>query len=169
MSTVRPEASPERVDSRETSGGTIPVNRMGIVLLSLVGFFVSSYLLLFKLGVIGTLACGAGGCNTVQNSPWSVFLGVPVPAWGVAGYGLIFVLGLIGIQPGFVRDRRIGWALVGLSAVGFSFSLYLTGLEAFVIRAWCRWCVVSAVLATAIFGFSLVEMRRLGRAEYVER
>jgi uncharacterized membrane protein len=29
-----------------------------------------------------------------------------------------------------------------------------------VIRAWCRWCVVSAVLITLIFFAALVDVRR---------
>ncbi|HEX7052270.1 MAG TPA: vitamin K epoxide reductase family protein [Longimicrobiales bacterium] len=139
-----------------------PVNRMGIAVLSLVGILIAGYMLLYKLGVIGTLVCGEGSCSTVQESPWAVFLGVPVPAWGVAGYGAIFVLSLVGLQGGFVRDRRLGLLLVALGTVAFGFSAYLTGIEAFVIHAWCRWCVASAVLATLIFVLSLAELRRRG-------
>ncbi|NIR59138.1 MAG: hypothetical protein GWO02_06285, partial [Gammaproteobacteria bacterium] len=53
-------------------------------------------------------------------------------------------------------------ALVGLGAGAFGFSAYLTGIEAFVIHAWCRWCVASAVVATLVFVFSLAELRRPG-------
>ncbi len=44
------------------------IYRMGAALLSLVGVFVSAYLYLYKIGRIGTLACGTGGCETVQTS-----------------------------------------------------------------------------------------------------
>ncbi len=144
------------------AGAVAPVNRMAIALLSLVGVFIAVYLYLHKLGVVGTLACGAGSCETVQASPWAVFLGVPVPAWGVAGYALIFAVSLAGLRPRLIGDRRLGLALVGLGAVAFGFSAYLTAIEAFVIRAWCRWCVASAVVATLIFVFSLAELRRPG-------
>lgn len=159
MSSVAPvEVGPE-----ESSASSPPVNRMAVALLSLVGVFISTYLLLHKLGVIGTLMCGTGSCDRVQASPWAVFLGVPVPAWGVAGYGLLLGVSLAGLRPGLWGDRRLGRVLVALGAGAFGFSAYLTAIEAFVIRAWCRWCVASAVIATLIFIFTLVELVRPGR------
>lgn len=148
----------------EAGGAAAPATRMGIALLSLAGLFVAAYLLLHRLGVVGTLECGAdGGCSVVQGSRWAVFLGVPVPAWGVGGYGLLFGTALAGVQPALADDRRVAAALFGLSAFAFAFSLYLTALEAFVIHAWCRWCLASAGIATAIFLLSLPEIRRLRR------
>ena len=146
----------------EVGATSPPVSRMVIALLSLVGVFIATYLLLHKLGVIGTLACGTGSCGTVQASPWAVFLGVPVPAWGVAGYASIFILSFAGLRPGLAGSRPLGLALVGFCAVAFVFSAYLTAIEAFVIHAWCRWCVASAIVATLIFLFSLAELRRPG-------
>lgn len=137
-----------------------PLPRMAIGLLSLVGLLVASYMLLYKLGLIGALVCGTGSCGAVQASSWAVFLGVPVPAWGVAGYALIFALALLGLQPRWAGDRRLGGAIFILAAMAFGFSAYLTGIEAFVLRAWCRWCVVSAIVATLIFICSLAELRR---------
>jgi uncharacterized membrane protein len=133
---------------------------MGIALFALVGVLIATYMLLYKMGVIGTVACGTGNCGVVQNSPWAVFLGLPVPAWGVAGYGIILAAALLGVQPGWVHDRRVGLALFAFASIAFGFSLYLTALEAFVIHAWCRWCIASAVVATIIFLLSLAELRR---------
>lgn len=148
----------------ETGGVAAPLTRMGIAVLSLAGLFIAAYLLLHRLGVVGTLECGAdGGCSVVQSSRWAVFLGIPVPAWGVGGYGLLFGTALAAVQPRLVGDRRVAAALFGLSAFAFAFSLYLTALEAFVIHAWCRWCLASAGIATAIFLLSLPEIRRLRR------
>jgi uncharacterized membrane protein len=65
-----------------------------VSLLGLAGLFVSLYLLLYDLGVYGSLLCGAGSCETVQASRWAVFLGIPVPAWGVGWYGLVMFAGL---------------------------------------------------------------------------
>lgn len=151
-------------------GGASASSRQAIALLSLVGVFIAAYMLFVKLGWIGTLICGEGGsCDTVQASSWAVFLGVPVPAWGVIGYGLILAVALAGIQPRWIGDRRLGLVLVALTGTAFAFSMYLTALEAFVIRAWCRWCVVSAALATAIFLLSLAELRRgRGASDHVE-
>ena len=122
----------------------------GVALLALVGLFISVYLLLYHMGFYGVLACGAGSCDVVQASKYADFLGLPVPAWGVAWYGAVFVLSLV-LQAG---DAVGGpWArLLDLAALGgLGFSIYLTAVELFVIHAVCLWCVVSALLATAIF------------------
>jgi uncharacterized membrane protein len=137
-----------------------PVTRMGVALLSLVGLFLSAYLSLFKLGIIGTLTCQVGSCDRVQSSPWAVFLGVPVPYLGVAGYVGLLSVALIGLQPRFVRERWVALALFAMAGVGVAFSAYLTYLEAFRIRAWCMWCVISAILMTLIFLLTIPGLRR---------
>ncbi len=154
-------AESSAADNAHASDAAMPAPRMAIGLLALVGVFISGYMLLFKLGLIGTLACGSGSCGAVQASSWAVFLGVPVPAWGVVGYALILGLALTGLQPRWIRDRRLGMTLFALAAVAFGFSAYLTAIEAFVLRAWCRWCVVSAIIATLIFICSLAEFRQV--------
>ena len=83
----------------EESAVAPPVNRMAIALLALIGALISLYLTLHKLGVIGTLACGTGSCEVVQTSTWAVFLGVPVPYWGLAGYAVLTTLALLSLQP----------------------------------------------------------------------
>jgi uncharacterized membrane protein len=147
----------------ETPAAAAPLSRMALAVLAMAGFMIALYMLLHKLGVIVTLACGAGSCDVVQSSPWSVFLGIPVPAWGVAGYGAILVLSLLGLQPRFGDDRRIAMLLLAACAFAFGFTLYLSALEAFVIGAWCRWCIGSAIVATLLFLFALPELPRLRR------
>lgn len=137
---------------------------MAMAVLSLIGLFVAIYLALHRIGVIGTLACGVdGGCSTVQASSWATFLGVPVPFIGVAGYLVLFVVSMMAVSPPARADRAMAGALLGLGAGAFGFSMYLTAIEAFVLDAWCKWCVVSALIATLIFVFSLPEAARLRR------
>lgn len=134
---------------------------MVVALVALTGVFVSTYLLLYKLGAFGTILCGTGGCEVVQNSPWAYFLGIPVAAWGLGGYLTIFAVALAGIQPAHAGRRWVAIALLGLTTIALLFSLYLSALEAFVIGAWCQWCIVSAVLAVLAFGFSVPEGGRV--------
>ena len=58
-------------------------SRMAMALLCMAGLFVALYLYLYKIGKIGTLSCGSGGCETVQLSPQSRFMGVEVSLIGV--------------------------------------------------------------------------------------
>ena len=81
------------------------IYRMGAALMSLVGVFVSAYLYLYKIGRIGTLACGTGGCETVQTSAWSRFLGIEVALRGLVGYGLLFGVALVALRPALARER----------------------------------------------------------------
>ena len=128
---------------------------MAVAVLALIGFFVAFYLLLWKVGVLGELACSTGGCETVQTSRFSSFLGIPVALYGVAGFVALFVVSLVGLQPHWIEKREPTIILTGFSALGLAFTAYLTYLEAAVIHAWCQWCIASAIIITLVFAFSL--------------
>ena len=134
---------------------------MMIAALALLGVFVAAYLTLYKVGVIGSLACSIGSCTTVQSSRYAMFAGLPVAAWGLAFYVTTFIVAMAGLQERFADSRPISLFLVASSAVGTAFSLWLTYLEAFVIRAWCQWCVVSAFIVLGIFIASVLDLREL--------
>ena len=127
-------------------------HRMASAALALVGLMVSVYLLLYKLGVVGTLKCvGSGGCERVNTSPWSTIGGVPVAAFGVAGYLVLLGIAMYGLRADQAgRPQATRW-LAALSALGVLFSLYLLALELFVIHAVCVWCGVSGVTILAVF------------------
>ncbi len=134
---------------------------MGIALLSLAGLFISLYLWLYKIGVIGTMMCGTGGCETVQTSPESVFLGVEVALIGVLGYAVLLLVALVGTTPARADARGPALALALLSGGAVAFTAYLKYLEFFVIGAVCRWCVASAVIILLVFLLSLLDLRRV--------
>ena len=138
--------------------------RMGTAVLSLAGLLISAYLWMFKHGYIGTLACGTGGCETVQLSPYSQFLGVDVAALGFLAYAALLALAMLGLQPSWLDRRESTRAALLLSAGGVVFAVYLTWLELFVIHAICRWCVASAVIIVAVFVLSLLDRRRLAHS-----
>jgi uncharacterized membrane protein len=133
---------------------------MAIALLSLLGVFVSAYLYLYKIGKIGSLACGAGGCETVQLSRWSSFMGVDVALLGLIGYLGLFGVALAGLQPALAGRRGVAVILLIASAAGVLFAGYLTYLELFVIHAICFWCVSSAVIIALICVIAAFDLRR---------
>jgi uncharacterized membrane protein len=134
---------------------------MLVSVLSLIGFFVALYLWAHNAGLTGPIICGVGDCATVQSSEYARIAGVPVSAIGVAGYVALFVLSMMGLQPGRHASRPIGALLLAGSAFGVAFSGYLTYLEAAVIQAWCQYCVASAIIITLIFFATLPEIGRL--------
>jgi protein-disulfide isomerase/rhodanese-related sulfurtransferase len=83
-----------------------------------------------------------------------------MPVFGVAAYVALALLILAEDLFSARLGRLLCCAVAGLSGAGFLFSLYLTGLEAFVIHAWCAWCVTSAIIITCIFLLSLFDLPR---------
>ena len=142
---------------------------MIVAALALAGIFISLYLTLYKLGVIGELTCSIGSCETVNTSKWSTFLHLPVALWGLLFYIEVFVVSLVGTIPRFENEPFVSILLVAEAAIGVLFSAWLTYLELAVIHAICIWCVTSAVVVTAIFFVSLADLRdtraNVGRTE----
>jgi uncharacterized membrane protein len=136
---------------------------MLMALVALVGTFVSLYLTLYKLGRIGTLACGTGGCETVQLSKWGDFLGLPVAGWGVGFYLLVLALSFAGLRERFAESRGLAVALVLVTGWGVLFTAWLTYLELFVINAICRWCLGSAALVVLLFALAALDWRDIRR------
>jgi len=82
--------------------------RMAIALTSLVNALVAAYLHLWKLGLVGTLACtSSGGCELVQGSRYGWFLGVDVALIGAVGWTVVFLVALFGTSPAREDDPRV--------------------------------------------------------------
>jgi len=139
--------------------------RMWMALISLAGLFLGVYLTMYKFGIIGSLACNVGSCEQVQTSRWSVFLGLPVATWGVGFYVLMLVLAIAGLQPRFMDSRRLSLAVLLLTGWGVVFMAWLNYLEAFVIHAWCEWCLGSAGMVLVLFVLALMDWRETKQAD----
>lgn len=132
-----------------------------MLLSALVGLFASVYLLIVYI-TGGPIVCVvSGGCETVRASKWAYPLGIPTPLFGVLFYvGMILLMGWRVFMP-HVYPERIRQSLFLGSAVGLAISLFLTGVEAFDLDAYCTWCVVSALSAAALFLSTLFDRRAL--------
>jgi uncharacterized membrane protein len=136
-----------------------------MALVSLLGLFLGTYLTMYKFGFIGQLACNVSSCETVQTSRWSIFLGVPVATWGLGFYLGMLGLSIAGTQERFEDSRQISVLMLGMSAVGLVFTAWLNYLEAFVIHAWCEWCIASALMVLVLFVFAVVDFRRTSQSQ----
>jgi protein-disulfide isomerase/uncharacterized membrane protein len=99
--------------------------------------------------------CGEGGtsdCERVARSPWSSVGGVPVAALGLVFYSSIaLLLAMTLLAPGDLRPALAGLAILGL-ALGLLVDLFLLGVQAIAIRAFCSVCILTYVLsALALF------------------
>jgi protein-disulfide isomerase/rhodanese-related sulfurtransferase len=130
-----------------------------LLALSLLGLFDSLYLLWVYTSPSRPIVCLGSGCDAVRASSYAHIFGLPLPAFGVANYVVLGVLIFAEVLVSPRLARAFEWAVGCISCGGFLFSLYLTSLEAFVIHAWCAWCVVSALVITAIFILSVLVLR----------
>lgn len=103
------------------------------------------------------LVCPVGSnCNAVVNSRYSVFLGVHLEYWGMLYYAIVLSAYSTLLLASHLFTKLILSSLVLLSTFGFFFSLYLLFIQAFILRQWCIWCLLSSTLSIAIFITSLV-------------
>ena len=122
-------------------------NRL-IFVLSLLGLFISSFLL-YEYNLQGPIICPIGtGCDVVRASPYSHFLGISIPILGVLFYLVMAIFSVIHAQKIF-SDLLFQLKLL-VSTIGVGFGIYLTFLELFVIKAICFWCVLSFIISLAI-------------------
>ena len=105
------------------------------------------------------LICPIGSdCNAVINSRYSKFLGVSLEYWGMFYYALIFLSYIILIfAPHLVPEIFLS-ILIMFTSGAFLFSLYLLFAQAFLLKQWCIWCLLSATLSIIIFIISLANI-----------
>jgi uncharacterized membrane protein len=80
------------------------------------------------------------GCEKVLSSPFAEISGVPIAALGAAAYFTAFSLALLTA----FGERRLWPLFGGLVTLMAGFSLWLIYLQAFVIGAFCQFCLISA-------------------------
>ena len=82
-------------------------------------------------------------CDVVNQSIYSEFLGVPVAIWGLLVYGFLLVFSAVALK----RDlsRYYGWVTL-LSWIALGFALYLTGVEMFILKTFCIFCLSQQII-----------------------
>jgi uncharacterized membrane protein len=123
-----------------------------IIFLAFGGFLIARYIYHHKKNVKEALVCPLkANCDEVIHSDYSRFMGVSVEVLGMIYYCLIAVsYGLIVIFP--VLDLPlVASGLLFATVCAFIFSIYLTLVQAFALKNWCTWCLISASICGAIF------------------
>lgn len=92
------------------------------------------------------------GCETVARSPYSVIFGVPLSLFGMLFYGFALALTVVYIYKKFPYFKEL---LLATSIAGALSSLYFIYLQAFVIKAFCIYCVFSAACSFLLLGLAL--------------
>jgi uncharacterized membrane protein len=130
-----------------------------------LGLGVSGYLA-FVEATQAEAVCGpVGECNLVQASEYARILGIPVAFLGLLFY-LTILAAFIAIQLGYLPPtRRVITGLIGITFLGTLFSIYLTVVEIFLIKAICLWCLSSAVLTSGLLIVFASQNRKIMQRE----
>lgn len=143
--------------------------RMPIIILALIGFFIAAYMALFQFNLIDSVwePFFGDGTRRVLTSGISEAFPIPDAALGALGYILDVVTGAIG---GRDRWRTMPWIVIifGL-AVGplGAVSIGLVMMQPVVVGAWCTLCLTTAAISVLMIGPAMDEM--LASLQYLRR
>jgi uncharacterized membrane protein len=115
--------------------------------LTLAGLIIAGYMSYVEIARVNAFCGPIGDCNAVQTSRYAKVFGViPMALFGLAGYLAIFA-GWAWHRSRTDRLARIAPLLVFAATLfGVLFSIYLTYIEIFVLRAVCAWCLANAAV-----------------------
>jgi uncharacterized membrane protein/protein-disulfide isomerase len=106
-------------------------------------------------------------CDTVSQSPYSIFLGLPVSVWGIFGYAL-FLLFLVWAENKDTARKRI-WSILFLLALFFSVcSVILALISTFIIHSYCIMCIVSYAISFLLLFYTWIIRKRFASGAAIQ-
>jgi uncharacterized membrane protein len=122
-----------------------------IALLAFIGTVDALYLSIKRNA--GPIPCHiTRGCTDVLTSKYSTVAGIPLSSIGLVFYITILSLAVFTIfeDPNRPLTRPIA-AVFYLSGMALVVSALLVGVQAFILKAYCEYCLLSAALVLTIF------------------
>jgi uncharacterized membrane protein len=135
-------------EARAISSTTSAVPRQSIylytiaALLSLVGLADSIYLTVEHLAGRAVQCTVTSGCEEVLTSAYAAIGGVPLAGVGAFAYFVVFSMAILAA----FGNRLAGNLLLYIVALMLAVSIYLFILQAFVLHAFCQFCLLSAAV-----------------------
>ena len=100
-------------------------------------------------------------CDTVAQSPWAFFAGLPVAYWGLFGYLLFFYV-LLQVRKNKDHHSFLWAFLVLLSSVFAGVAVYLSYISFVKIDSYCILCLFNHLISFVLLGYSLIAYKRFG-------
>lgn len=113
---------------------------------SLIGLADSIYLTVEHLSGRSVRCTIVTGCSEVLSSPYASVRGIPLALVGATAYFVVFSLATLAAF-GYKATGRLLAIIVGGM---FLVTLWLLYLQAFVIKAFCQFCLLSALVTIAL-------------------
>ncbi len=151
-----------------------------IAVLSTIGLVDTGSITLKNWGLFNSLSCPGikNGCETVLNSPWGTLfennqINIPLSLAGVITYSSILLLSLFLslniISPKGKINKLIWWLIFVISCASSVFSLLLLNIMFLKIKAYCFFCILSAILSISIFIISMIGAKFESREPMIYR
>ncbi len=127
------------------------------VVLAFMGLADATYLTILKFTHHEAMCAGVGDCYTVNTSPYAEIHGIPIALLGAFAY--VAILALLWLE----RRHPLGkayapMAVFALTFAGVLYSAYLTYLEAYVIHAFCPYCLLSATILLFLLILAIIRL-----------
>jgi len=127
-----------------------------LVIFTFLGVLDASYITYEKLNGVIPPCTPYFKCGDVLNSSWASIGPIPLSAFGVLFYSLFFVMSLVfyfGKKEVrlFTFRMRVETFLVLQGIFGAAFSLYLLFIMGVILKAWCLYCLLSAMICMILF------------------
>lgn len=126
-----------------------------IIFAALTGVLLTIYIYHKKRSHEAMVCPLNGHCETVINSEFSKFLGIPVELIGMFYYSMVALSYGIFLTVPILATPLLTLAVFFATMLAFLFSAYLVFIQLFYLKQLCTWCLGSAGLCTLIFGISL--------------
>ncbi len=116
-------------------------------LVALIGVADATYLTIEHLSGRSVRCVITSGCDEVLQSSYASFAGnIPLASVGVLAYFMVFSLATLAAF-GYTGARKL---ILPLVALMFASTLWLFYLQAFVLHAFCVYCLLSAAVTTSL-------------------
>ncbi len=123
---------------------------------SLVGLADAIYLAVEHVAGRSVQCTLVSGCSEVLSSQYASVRGIPLALFGAIAYFSVFSLATLAA----FGYRGTGKLLTLVVALMFATSLWLIYLQAFVIKAFCQFCLLSALVTFILTGLVLAIILR---------
>ena len=150
----RQTASAARTANNYSSRGSVVFHSIAAVI-SLIGLADAVYLSVQAL-TGETLVCGGSpDCFRVLGSSYARIGGIPIALFGALAYFTVFGFATFAAF-GYNRARNLFSLTVGLM---FAVTLWLLAVQAFILHAFCRFCLLSAAVTFLLAGLVVARPR----------
>ena len=128
----------------------------GWLTVSLIGFVDATYLTIQHYRGASLDCYVLRDCEEVTTSQYATIGSIPIALLGALYYLSIILLSAAYLD---TKHNRLLTIISLLTTLGFLASIFLVYLQIFVIRALCSYCLLSALVAAALFILAVISVR----------